>query len=434
MLSQLIPLVCATAPLFNETPQIASCCSTLEGLNFENIPSGDWLERANKKGVDIYSYYYLELAGNPIGGKSQGVGNAGSLGFAMRLDLDKLAAINGLSFFTSVIFRSGESLSAKHIDNQFSVTQLYGGETIRLNELYLEETLLDGDCNIKAGRLTGGNDFLASPFYCEFVNNAFCGNPISIFFNTPFLAYPFSTWGAYLDFKPHPDLLLKFAVYNDNVNVVRNKYHGVYFPFKSTKGVMWISEWVYLLNQRKGSRGYPGNYKVGAYYITGTVPKFEGGSHKGNDGFYLLFDQLLYREGGVGTTQGLSAFSAFLFAPKNRNEFPFFLTSGLIYKGIVPSRKDDYLSFGVGYGAYSEDLRRVQRRAQETGMTGIFGDRPQNFETVLELNYWYRFNKYLALTPDVQYIINPKGFGTIQNAFVVALQISIDLIGSPKRP
>ncbi|MCP5489874.1 MAG: carbohydrate porin [Chlamydiales bacterium] len=106
--------------------------------------------------------------------------------------------LKGLELYTSVVARTGTNLSAKKIGNQFTVAQVYGGQNIRYNELYLRLTLLSGYILMKAGRLDGGNDFLQSELYYKYVNNGFDGNPVSIFLNTPsFTAYPNATWGFF---------------------------------------------------------------------------------------------------------------------------------------------------------------------------------------------------------------------------------------------
>lgn len=387
---------------------------------------GQWRQKWVDEGVLVSSSYYVEFAGNPVGGQARGVGNAATLAFSLALDFEKLANIPSFGFFTSSVYRSGYNLSARKINNQFPVTQLYGGETFRLNELYLRKGLLDDIVHIKAGRLTGGNDFLSSPFYCEFISNAICGNPISVFFNSPFLAFPFSTWGAYLDIVPIPELLFKFAVYNDNPSITKNKYHGCNFTFASTAGVLWITEWVY-----RRTTGYKGNYKLGGYYQTGKIHLFEGGHQTGNYGLYALFDQMVYKK---SDDERLTLFGSFLYAPPNRNEFPYFFDLALVWKGPFPSRIHDYLNLGVAYGSYSTDLRQAQRQAKGLGVNGPYGNKPQTAETILELNYWFRWNEWFAITPGMQYVINPKGYGTIPNAFVIETQLSIDLIGLPNQP
>ncbi len=407
---------------FSESSLISSCCQTPNATAIEK--SYDWYDNLKEKGVAMTASYYIEFAGNPVGGKARGVGNAGCFTFTLGLDLEKLLHVPGLRFFTSEAYRSGYNLTARKIDNQFEVTQLYGGETYRLVELYLQETLFDGRLRVKAGRLTEGNDFLQSPLYCKYLNLAFCGNPITILFNTPFFDFPFATWGGYLDFKPHESLLFKFAVYNNNIKIKENRYHGANFTFTSKQGIYYITEWVYLLNQGSKDTGQPGNYKIGAYYISGKTPKFEGGNQHGNTGFYILLDQLLYRA-KEGTTQGLTSYLSLLFAPSNRNEFPLFVNGGLIYKGVFSQRPQDYLTFGTAYGLYSSELRNSQRKASQS---------TQGFETILELSYWYQWNKRFSIAPDLQYVINPKGYGTIPNAFVIAVQLSLDLLGVPYQP
>lgn len=388
--------------------------------------SGTWYgarQKLEDHGIDFNSSYVVDFNGNPVGGLHRGFANAASFECDLTFDFEKFAKAKGLNFFVSFVFRSGNNLSAEKIDNQFNVAQEFGGETYKLNEAYFRERLFDDRFTLKAGRLNAGNDFLSSPLYCQYVSNAFCGNPNTINFNVPFTPYPFATWGAYTDFKPVEPLLIKFGVYNNNPNIQENKYHGVNFTFHNTVGISLFTEWVYLNNQKKGTHGLPGNYKVGYYYITGKVARFEGGFQRGNYGYYFLADQSVYKK----SEQEIITFASFLFAPENRNLFPFFLEVGATYKGLVPSRKEDSISLGIAYGLYSSDMRHVQRQARSTHTIGAYGNRPQTFETVLEADYWLQLNKWFALTPDIQYVINPKGYGSIPNALVFGLEISVVL-------
>lgn len=370
-------------------------------------------ERLAENGITILSSFTTDMVGNPLGGKARGFAYAGSYGLSINIDFTP-AGWKGFDLFSSAVWRTGTSLSRRKIDNQFPVQQVFGSQTVKLNELYFIQTLLNGNLAFKAGRLDAGNDFLTSPLYWHFVNNGFNGNPISIFFNVPFTAYPNSTWGAYLFFKPYKRLSAKFAVYNANSNLSKNKYHGVNFTFKSTNGVIWISEWCVLVNQEKEDRGMPGNYKIGAFYLTGNEPKFTGGKEKGDPCYYILFDQMVYR---WGKKEGLIPFISLIAAPANRNLFPFFFNCGVVCQGVIPKRPDDSLNFGYIYGKYSWDQAKVQ------GSSGI---EPQNFESILELNYWIQFTPWFYVAPDFQYVIHPKGRHT-PNAFCIGAQIGINI-------
>jgi len=375
--------------------------------------TGEWSgarQQAHQAGIDFFAAYANDLMGNPIGGQSQGFTNAGSLDTVLTFDLDTIAKIPGCSLYNSICWRSGSNLSAKYIGNEFPVQQLYGGETYKLAELYLQESLFNRCLNLKLGRVCAGNDFIASPLYLRYVSGAINSNPISVFLNTFFSIYPFATWGAYFDFRIHP-CLFKFGIYNCNQNIWKNKYHGFNFSFESPQGLMWISEWTYLHNQESNSRGLLGNYTIGGYYISGNAVS--------NYGYYLQFDQKIYR--------GLTSWGAFLFAPADRNEFPFFCAAGLIYQGMWASRPGDALCLGMTYGHYSDDMRKTELLAKRNAILGPFASHTQSAEANIELNYWFQATSWLTLTPVAQYIINPKGFGTIQNALVVGIQVSIDL-------
>lgn len=368
-----------------------------------------------RKGVTFDASYVTDMQANPIGGKARGFGYVGSMGASINVDFTP-SGIDGLNFYTSGSWRTGTNLSERKIDNQFTVSQLYGSQTVKLVCLYLLQNLFDKRLILKAGRISAGDDFLCSPLYWQYVNNAFDGNPVSIFFNIPFTAYPNATWGAFVEAKPWKRLSTKFAVYNANSNIGKNKYHGFNFTFSSTNGVVWITEWCLLVNQEKEDHGMPGNYKVGAYYLTGSEKKFSGGSEKGDPGLYFLFDQMIYRHGGSKSDRGLTPFISIILQPKNRNLFPFFANGGLVYKGPFESRPKDTAAFGVVYGSYSSDLNKVQRQT---------GQPVQTAETVLELNYWAQLNHWFYIMPDLQYIIRPKGLNT-PNAFVVGAQIGFD--------
>lgn len=368
-------------------------------------------------GVTFNSSFVTNMLGNPVGGQARGFAYAGSYGFSLNINFNQ-TGWTGLNLFSSAVWRTGTNLSQRKINNQFTVAQVYGSQTVKLNELYLYQSLLSGSLEFKLGRLDAGNDFFTSPLYWRFVNNGFDGNPVSIFFNVPFTAYPNSTWGAYLMFKPYKRISAKFAVYNANSKIKKNKYHGINFTFKSTNGVIWIAEWCGLVNQEKGDHGMPGNYKLGYFYLTGSEPKFTGGSERGDPCYYLLFDQMIYRKGGPDSTRGITPFVCFIYAPPNRNLFPYFTNFGLVWKGIFDQRPEDALDIGFIYGSYSSKLQEVERKK---------GVKPQDFEAVIELNYWIQINNWFYIAPDMQYIIRPKGMSSIPNAYVVGAQIGFNI-------
>ena len=381
--------------------------------------TGDWdgrLRRLGQMGITLDSTFATDIVGNPVGGKTRGFAYAGSYGLSLNINFDR-TGWKDLDLFSSAVWRTGTSLSQRKINNQFPVQQVFGSQTVKLNELYIRQMFFNENMEIKAGRLDAGNDFLANgELYSRYVNNGFDGNPISIFFNVPFTAYPNSTWGACLIFKPYKRLSMKYAVFNANSDIKKAKYHGVNFIFKSTNGVIWITEWCALVKQEKEDHGMPGNYKVGYFYLTGDERNFRGVKKSRDQCLYLLFDQMIYRP-DANSDRGLTPFVSLILAPKNRNLFPLFFNGGLVYKGLFKNRPDDYASFGYIYGKYSSDQAESQRGR---------GEELQNFETIYELNYWAQINKWFYIVPDFQIVVHPKGLKN-PRAYVFGAQIGFDI-------
>jgi porin len=379
--------------------------------------TGDWndaRQSAHDAGFDFFGSYATDLAANPVGGRSQGWTNPGSFDAVGLFDLEKIANIPGCSIYSSISWRNGSSLSSEYIDNEFSVQQLYGGQTFHLVELYLQESLFDQHLNIKLGRLCGGNDFLTSPIFTKYVTLAINANPVSIAYNAFFSLYPFATWGAYLDFQIR-SLLFKFGVYNTNINIWKNKFHGANFTFESQQGVLLISEWAY---QHGGGNDLKGNYRIGGYYITGRSTD--------NYGIYFLFDQMFY-EHVWGTDRGIIGWGTFVYAPPDKNQFPYFFSFGLVDQGMFSSRPQDAICLGIAYGHYSSELNNPEIIHLRRKRFSSFRADSHGAETQIELNYWLQATPWFALTPVMQYVIHPKGLDSIPNALVVGLQVTIDL-------
>lgn len=147
-------------------------------------------------GVTFTSSYTADPLGNPVGGRHRSFSYTGSFGLDMTLSFEKIAGWEGWYFYSAFVWRLGTNLSAKKIDNQFNVAQVYGGQTYKLNNMYIRKESPKRNFILLFGRLDAGDDFLHSTLYHYYVNNGFCGNPVAIFLNTPFTTYPNSNWGA----------------------------------------------------------------------------------------------------------------------------------------------------------------------------------------------------------------------------------------------
>lgn len=379
---------------------------------------GSWggiRDKLRQKGIYVGASYAAEMMGNPVGGEHRGFAYCSSIGLNLNFNLDKLMHIKNTDFFTSFVWRFGTNLTTRKIHNQFDVAQLYGNETVLINEFYLRRTFEQNKLSLKAGRLNAANDFLNSGVFGRFVNNAFCGNPVSIFFNGFFSAYPIATWGAIADMNLTNKAELKIGVYNVEPTIHENKYHGFYWSLTNGSGPQVISQFTYKTKFTAQEGSLEGLYRAGVYYTQENKDVFLGGVHQGNYSGYLLAEQELYRD-NTKENRNLVGFVSLIFAPKEFDEFPFFFDAGFVYEGLLKSRPYDATCIGIARGNYSSDLRKGQK---------INNEAQQLAETVLELNHWFYVSKYCFITPDMQYIIRPKGLDSIPNAYVLGVQIAL---------
>lgn len=399
---------------------------------FQLIPTsgnlfGDWFGARTyleDKGITTSLTFVTNLAGNVSGGRDQGFTHADNLGLDLHFDLEKILGIDGASFLLNMSQRSGSSLSQVYIANVFTVQQVFGGTTFHLIDAAYQQQLFEDRLEFRVGRIAAGDDFLVSEFDYLFMQNAFCGNPVGIFFNSPGMtAYPNATWGAVATWKATRRFSIMAGIYNGDPNIRQNHYNGVNFSLNGPAFVM--AELQYQLNGLKEDTGLVGNYKLGGWYDNSVYTDFvSNNTSRGNYGFYGLFDQLLIPFGSREESRGLGITGSALFSPdQSISTMPYFFTAGLAARGIFEARPDDVAGLGVIYGNFSNDLQTAQRSAQLLNPAqGV-----QTHESVIEATYRiYLPGKSTFIQPDVQYIIRPGGTGQYGNALVLGCQIGIN--------
>ena len=416
--------------------------------------SGDWWGIRNyldDSGVEISASYTNNIAGNPVGGNSAGFTYTDNVSFGLQLNFEELIGWKGLTIDVSGLNRAGSSLSQNNIGNQFTVQQVYGGQTVMFYALLFEQKLLDDKISIKAGRFSAGDDFASSPIYWLYMNNGIDGNPQALPVNTCFSAYPWAVWAARLRVDPTPECNAMVGAYQVSNRVFGHpEYHGLDWSIRQGDGVLLISQigWTpeffkrpvekaaaadgksvvetkarsegktfKAVSPETEMKGLPGHYWVGGYYSPWNFAQFGTTDTASNSyGFYLHADQMVWQE-SPGSDQGLTLWTSMVLSPQqNIAKLPFQANAGVVYKGLVPTRDQDYTLFGLVYGKFSNNYARTVEAA---------GNGYPQYEMVLEWGYRVNFTKFAYVQPDLQWVINPGGTGRIPNALVLGAQMSV---------
>jgi porin len=381
----------------------------------QDTATGDWgglRSRAEAAGLTVEGNYQTDLLANPIGGERQGFAYSGLMEVSLDFDFEKLAGLEGTSFFIAGYWASGDDLSDTKIGNLIGVSEVFTGRTVALAQMYLEQQWFGGALDVTLGRLSPGDDFATSDLYASYVSTGVNSNPLAIPTNVAsFVADPTAIWGVRAIVQPTEQIRLGAGVYNADQDVAEDGKHGVDFALDPQDGVLAIAEAGYQWNEAEDT-SLPGSATLGGYYDSSDFDALDGSGRRrdGNHGFYLLLDQMVYREGAAGSDQGLTPWAAFTFAPVERvNTIPFSASGGLVYQGLIPDRDDDLTALAVYYGKFSDELQ------------------DQNAETVVEANHRFQLTPWLYVTPDFQYVIRPDGRHDIDDAAVFGGEISIDL-------
>jgi porin len=384
-----------------------------EVYDSRNYMTGDWggfRSRLNELGITAIAKYYTTILGNPVGGKKKGVQYTGLLNAYLKFDLEKLLSIKRSKFIVSGSWATGRSLSGEDIGNFFTASEVFSGRSVRLYQLFFESELLENFLRIAVGRMGIADKFSTSEIFYNYVSTAIDAHPISLAINdAAYFSDPQASWAVRIRVKPADGFQVLAGVYNSNPAVGRDRAHGVDFSFR--EGVILIGEFRYIRNQEFASKVLPGSYKFGAFYDTRKFDELANESEKqdGNYGFYWVFEQMIYRE-TTEDDQGLTPWAALTISPdESINTFPFFISGGFVYKGLVPNRNYDKSAFGFAYGRLSNDLE------------------DKDYELMLELTHTFQATPWLKIQPDVQWIVHPGGSSDIPNALVLGMHLVVDI-------
>ena len=87
---------------------------------------GGFRIRAADKGITFNAQYVAEVWGNATGGESTGTVYTGQMSLQGNVDLQKLLGWQGASVSTRWYWLSGEDISAEHVGNIFTVSNIAG--------------------------------------------------------------------------------------------------------------------------------------------------------------------------------------------------------------------------------------------------------------------------------------------------------------------
>jgi porin len=396
---------------------------------------GDWGGlRTRMENLGIYLSFdaLTEFAGNVSGGVKQGSTFANQVGVGADIDWQRLAGVPGLSTHMILVNRSGANDSTLFGDRLLPVQEIYGAGgnvAVHLVSAYVQEKLFDGKLDLAAGRMNVENDFASSPLYCNFMNNVLCGDPKALpGGDIGHSAYPDGVWGGRVRVRPRSDFYITVGVYEVSQGLYGDDFRsGFEFDGAQNSGVYVPVEVGY--EPRFGEAKLPGHYKIGFGYDSSntytffssaltTAPGVRAPTHTGNTQFWMLFDQMLVRQ-GPGDQDGIVVMGGFIHNDPINSVYAEQYFVGAVDRGFWAARPRDAVAMLFSYNTVSGQLGKVQAQEEALGLpfsnnaTGV-----QTHEMILEVNYNIHVWQGLSFQPDFQYVVRPNAQANIRNAAV----------------
>ena len=385
--------------------------------------------RVAGKGITFNAQYVAEVWGNPTGGESNATVYTGLMSLQGNVDLQKLLGWQGASVSTRWYWLSGQDISAEHVGNIFTVSNIAGFPTFRMNELWFQQNFLSDRISVRVGQFGADSEFDLSTNSIVFLNTTFSWSP-DLYTNIPNggPAYPMAAPGIRLALTPVSWLSYQGAIFQGNPFAQDVNRHGFRWDLSASNGYFSVHEVNFRMNQGSGSSSLPGTFKIGGWFDTAPDPNASS-TQPWNYGFYFVADQMLYRvphsdfplspdnkgeqtAAASPTNKGLGVFAHIGYVPESSSFINFYLDGGLSYKGLIPTRDHDVLGVAFAYGHLSHNPQDNEERSNP------------GYEIVFEATYQIELAPWLSVQPDLQYVFHPSGTD-IANALVLGARTTV---------
>lgn len=370
--------------------------SMMDSLLARDRLTGDWgggRSALIDSGLTVEALIIQEFFSTPSGGVDQGTTYSRFAQIDFGFDLERLLGVPDAAAFASGYHVDGTGVSSNVGDFQ-GVSNIEADQLDILAELWWEQRLVDDRLRVKVGKLDANSEFAYTDVASEFVNSSMGFSPTIFVFPT----YPFPAWAAVVEAKLNEDLSLRLGVFDGAVaSGLDTGATGPSFLKDHPTSAFWIAE----ANTTWG-REFPGRLGIGGWLHTEDFIRFDGGIEDDATGAHLVFDQRVWNAPGG---RHAALFAQLGLADEEVSEVGAHLGFGAVYTN---SETNNILGLGVTAIEFSD--------APAAGFS-------EDYEVAIEAFWRFQPLEWLSLKPDVQYIVNPGGSRSIDNALALGIRL-----------
>ncbi|KGI78668.1 hypothetical protein LF63_0104335 [Oleiagrimonas soli] len=367
------------------------------------------------------------------GGLRRDTAYVGNLRLDSTFDLDRIAGWPQTTAYVNAMWLHGGQPDAFIGDAQ-GVSNLTAPPGVVLEEAWIQRNFNAHGVSLLAGKYDVNSEFYTLQSANLFLNSSFGVGPefAQSGIDGPSI-YPRTALGVRVAYKPSPGVILRTAVM-DGVPVQREGHR--YDAFAPGDGLLVVSELALLNRPEHALEGdarlrtgrdanlppYQAKLALGVWHYTTDFVPLDSASttarRHGATGYYAIAGGVLARD-RTHDARALSGFVQFGVGDPGVNRFGRYMGLGAVLSAPLPGRDTDELGLAVARARDGIDYRRLQTGAARTTAT----------ETTWEASYLAQVSPWLAVQPDLQYVVHPNADASVPNAWVFSLrfELSYDL-------
>ncbi|CAI3935806.1 Carbohydrate-selective porin OprB (OprB) (PDB:4GEY) [Commensalibacter papalotli (ex Botero et al. 2024)] len=394
-------------------------------------------------GIQLGLSWLSETAGIIHGGKRKGADYAHQVAFSVDMDWEKIIGWKGFSTHMMILNLAGRNASTDYIgDTQIQAQEIQGGgygRFFHMNYVYGLQKLWDDRVEIRFGRDSVGNNFALSPFACQFMLIATCGQPRSIQSQQGFTPWPGTNWGAKILYRPTKNTYVQVGAYESSPwGKGKGGPAGFNWGVGAATGAFVPVEFGYDSNF--GKKHLNGYLRIGAGLDTSRFDtwsaKATGSGKKDNRAqYWIMMGQMIHRNDAV-KDHGLYVIANWGHDSPTTANFKDLYNIGILDRGFWHARPYDQFGLMMTYYTVPRGLSRAQQYQINNGMvsggngiySGLLNGAPgiQSNSMLFEANYGISVYRGIMIMPVFEFFHNVAATrNTYKDAAVLGFRTNV---------
>lgn len=280
----------------------------------------------------------------------------------------------------------------------------------QLAELWFQQTFFDGALRVKLGKIEANKEFAFINPATSFLHSAAAWSPSVLGFPT----YPEPAIGVVAFAYPVEFFYAGFGFFDgaalDGIRTGSRAGFDTFFSDNKSDDNFFIGEAGFTwTDMGKIGRMGKGRIAGGVWHHSHEFVGFDSSTEDGTTGGYVLGEQHVWRSDNEdGSDKGLWAFARAGFTDDNVAAIGTHVGAGLTLRGTFAGREGDEVGVLYNFADLSDENAAFD------------GD-----EHALEVFYRIQLTGSVIVTPDFQYINNPSGDNSLDDALVGTLRVQV---------